>query len=215
MANAIDSSGLRVEELVEEFLAASEQASTVYAPREDSFLMLEALSELDLQGFRVLDMGTGSGILAAYCARRGAAVTASDIDPEAIGALKPMAPCLGIQLKLVESDLFSKIDGQFDLVLFNPPYLPSARVDDRAVDGGKHGTEAVNRFLSEVKLHLAKNGFAMLVASSLNNPEDFAHHHPDLCFDVVRQKPLFFERLYVIRITPRTRAPDSSDQLTL
>ena len=79
---------LRIEDFVAEFLATRNAGATTYEPREDSFLMLEALAEPSLHGLRILDMGTGSGILAAYCARRGANVTASDIDIEVIRALQ-------------------------------------------------------------------------------------------------------------------------------
>mgnify|MGYP001082686892 CR=1 FL=1 len=99
---------MRTEDLVGEFLEAQNESSTAYEPTEDSFLMLEALGELGLQGSKVLDVGTGSAILAAYCARRGAEVSASDIDPSAIETLRLVADRLEIQLKLIACDLFSK-----------------------------------------------------------------------------------------------------------
>ena len=123
----------QVEEFVAEFLAARQEGSVAYEPREDTFLMLEPLADLPLQGLRVLDVGTGSGILAAYCANKRADVTASDIDAGAIEELKSLAGRLGITLKLISCDLFSKIDDHFDIIVFNPPYLPSHEFDDRTV----------------------------------------------------------------------------------
>jgi 2-polyprenyl-3-methyl-5-hydroxy-6-metoxy-1,4-benzoquinol methylase len=113
---AIDSShrNLRIEDFVADFLTIRNGRATTYEPREDSFLMLEALAELSLRGLRVLDMGTGSGILAVYCARRGADVTASDIDIEAIRALELTTDGMGISIKLVTCDLFSKIHERFE-----------------------------------------------------------------------------------------------------
>ena len=190
----------QIEEFVAGFLAARQESSITYAPREDTFLMLEALADLRLQGVRVLDVGTGSGMLAAYCVSRGADVTASDIDATAIEELKSVAGQLGITLKLTSCDLFSKIDGHFDIIVFNPPYLPSHEFDDRTVDGGKHGTVVINRFLDQLGPHLAEDGFGLILASSLNDPEQLEMSHSDLCFETLRQRSLFFETLYVLKV---------------
>ena len=194
---------LQIEDFVEEFLAVRKARSTTYEPREDSFLMLEALAELSLRGARLLDMGTGSGILAAYCAKRGADVTASDIDVDAIKALELTTGRLGISIKLVACDLFSKIDGSFDIVVFNPPYLPSPAIGDRTIDGGERGVQTINRFLDELAQHLAKDGIGLLVVSSFNDLDRLMAHHPDLGFRVVRERSLFFERLYVLEARTR------------
>jgi release factor glutamine methyltransferase len=193
----------RVENFVAEFLAIRSGRATTYEPREDSFLILEALAELSLHGLRVLDMGTGSGILAAYCAKRGADVTASDIDVEAIRALQLTSDRMRLPIKLVTCDLFSKIRERFDVVVFNPPYLPSSTTTDRTIDGGKHGIEVTSRFLDELAEHLVENGRGMLVVSSRNAPERLVMRHPDLSIKIVRERPLFFERLYVLEAKAR------------
>ena len=190
----------KIEDFVSEFLAAREGGSATYEAREDSFLILEALSDLDLRALHVLDMGTGSGILAAYCARRGAEVVASDIDIDAIKALELTANRMGVSIKLVACDLFSKIHERFDIVVFNPPYLPSSAIDDRTTNGGKQGTEIISRFLGELSQHLVENGRGMLVVSSLNDPEDLMTRHRELSFRIVRERPLFFESLYVLEV---------------
>jgi len=197
---------LRIEDFVEEFLAVRRGRSTTYEPREDSFLMLEALAELSLRGVHLLDMGTGSGILAAYCAKRGAEVTASDIDVDAIKALELTTDRLGMSIKLVACDLFSKIDGSFDVIVFNPPYLPSPTIRDRTIDGGERGVETINRFLDELAQHLAKDGIGLLVVSSFNDLDRLMANHPDLGFRVVRERSLFFERLYVLEARARKTA---------
>jgi release factor glutamine methyltransferase len=209
---AIDSSqgDLRIEDFVAEFLATKNGGATTYEPREDSFLMLEALAESILHGLRILDMGTGSGILAAYCARRGADVTASDIDIEAIRALELTTDRMGISIKLVTCDLFSKIHERFDIIAFNPPYLPSSTIGDRTTDGGNHGTEVISRFLGELAQHLVENGRGMLVVSSLNDPERLMMRHPSLSFKTVRERSLFFEKLYVLE----AKARQASSSLT-
>lgn len=196
----------QIEEFAAGFLAARQESSITYEPREDTFLMLEALADLRLQGVRVLDVGTGSGMLAAYCVSRGADVTASDIDATAIEELKSVAGRLGITLEMISCDLFSKIDGHFDIIVFNPPYLPSSKFDDRTVDGGKHGTVIINRFLDQLGQHLAENGFGLLLTSSLNHPEQLELSHPDLSFETVRQQSSFFETLYVLKVRKKCTA---------
>jgi len=122
---------------LEKLLAAtSNPQPPVYAPREDSLLLLQAISNLAVEGKKVLDVGTGSGILALFCAMRGGNVTGSDIDETAVKETERVARALGLRLSLVVSDLFASIQGRFDLVLFNPPYLPSKNIEDRTVDGG-------------------------------------------------------------------------------
>lgn len=190
----------RLEDFVAEFLAARSGGSTTYEPREDSFLILEVLAESRLHGLRVLDVGTGSGILAAYCARKGAAVTATDIDLNATKALKLTADKLGLSIKLVACDLFSKVHGSFDIVVFNPPYLPSCTIGDRTIDGGEQGAEIINRFLDKLDEHLADGGIGLLVISSQNNPALLAARHPNLSFRTVSERSLFFEKLHVLEL---------------
>lgn len=192
-----------LEKFVSEFLAAGVQRPEVYEPREDTFLMLEALAELDLKGLKILDLGTGSGILGAYCARKGATVTASDIDANVAQALETIASRLEISLETVTSDLFSRIPDQFDLVAFNPPYVPSGHMEDRTIDGGRKGAEVIDRFLGELPRHITQKGYAMLLVSSLNDPQSFEVKHSTLSFKTLRQRSLFFERLYVIEVRTR------------
>jgi len=200
MATEAQPKGFRIEDFVAEFLAAQTESSVTYQPREDSFLMLEAVAELNLSGSKVLDVGTGSGILAAYCARRGAEVTASDIDGAAIQHLACVADMLGVRVKLIACDLFSKIADQFDIIMFNPPYLPSRAMHDRTVNGGKQGTSIINRFLNQVGRHLVQGGFAALLVSSLNQPERLRERYPHLSFKTLRERSFFFERLYVLEV---------------
>jgi len=193
----------RLEDFVAEFLAARSGGSTTYEPREDSFLVLEVLAESRLHGRRVLDVGTGSGILAVYCARKGATVTATDIDINATKALELTADKLGISIKLIACDLFSKVHGLFDIVVFNPPYLPSSTIDDRTVDGGEQGREIIDRFLYDLTQHLSDNGIGLVVLSSYNEPAQLAARHPDLTFRTLRERSLFFEKLRVLEVRAR------------
>ncbi|MGA3109854.1 MAG: HemK2/MTQ2 family protein methyltransferase [Candidatus Bathyarchaeia archaeon] len=177
--------------------------SKVYAPSDDTFLMIDAIATLSIEGKEVLDLGTGSGLLGLYCALHSAHVTASDIDEAAINHTANAARLLGVELKLVVSDLFSNVPGQFDLILFNPPYLPSKDIHDKTVDGGHRGTVVINRFLRELPLHLRTDGEALLLVSSFNSPEALPQTHNMFDFSTIAERALFFEELKILRVRLR------------
>jgi len=177
--------------------------SKVYAPSDDTFLMIAAIATLSIEGKEVLDVGTGSGLLGLYCALRSARVTASDIDEAAINHTTNAARSLGVDLKLVVSDLFSNVPGQFDLILFNPPYLPSKDIHDKTVDGGHRGTVVINRFLRELPRHLRSDGEALLLVSSFNSPEERLQTYNMFDFSTIAERALFFEELKILRVCLR------------
>lgn len=105
-------------------------------PRADTEVVLEeALAVADLlatakgdAGLDVLDIGTGSGVLAASLKleRPGLRVTGCDISPGALTVAWVNGALLGAEVRWVESDLYDKVDGEFDLVVSNPPYVATA-----------------------------------------------------------------------------------------
>lgn len=126
-------------------------------------------------GQRVLDLGCGSGVVGALAARAGARVTAVDLDARAVAAARRN----GIA-DARRGDLFAPLDGErFDLVCFNPPYLPgepAGRAFGLALYGGPK-LEVVTRFVEEVERHLAPGGRA-LVAWSDRAPAAWAQLGP-------------------------------------
>lgn len=94
-------------------------------------ILLEFAMELNTAGKRVLELGAGSGLISFSLAKKGALVTASDLNPKAILAMKESSLKNNIQLTLVESDLFDKIPFQhFDYIMVNPPFYPGRPKDD-------------------------------------------------------------------------------------
>ena len=170
----------------------------VYAPSDDTQLMIDALHTLSLRDKEVLDVGTGSGLLGLVCAQLGAHVTVVDIEDSALKNAETAARKLNLTIKATKSDIFSNVASRFDIVLFNPPYLPSDEVRDRAVDGGPEGRELTDRFLKELPLHLKKDGFALLLVSRVNKPRAILDSHPELSFTVLATRSLFFEELQVL-----------------
>jgi release factor glutamine methyltransferase len=172
----------------------------VYFPREDSFLLAEAV-EKHTRG-KVLDLGTGSGIQGIVAAKKGCDVTFSDIDTEAIKCAEENAKTNGVNGRFLKSDMFSNITGAFDAIIFNPPYLPSKPIQSmkenkiqRALDGGKEGRELIESFLEKYKGFLDKGGIALLLESGHNHYEkDIATKGAQLLF----KKHYFFEDLVVL-----------------
>lgn len=166
----------------------------IYEPQEDSFL-LEKYVKKYASG-KVLDMGTGSGIQAKAALRKTKDVLAVDINEEAVKKLKNARV----------SDLFSNVKGKFDLIIFNPPYLPEEKKEDKktrlVTTGGKKGYEMIERFLKDAKKHLNKNGKILIVFSSLTNKEkiDSLIKKYSFKFELLEEKKMFFEKLYVYLI---------------
>ncbi|MEM7103601.1 MAG: methyltransferase [Bacteroidota bacterium] len=83
------------------------------------------LDKLELHGAKLLELGCGSGLLSLYASKRGAEVTATDINPIAINGLIHSSIQNGLNIAALESDLFADIPVQiFDYILINPPYYP-------------------------------------------------------------------------------------------
>ncbi|MDI6888512.1 MAG: class I SAM-dependent methyltransferase [Methanocellales archaeon] len=170
----------------------------VYKPAEDSFLMVEAVLKELRPSDRVLEIGAGSGIVSAFIKDR-ASVIAIDISPCAVKCAKLNG------IDVIRADLFDGIKGRFDLIVFNPPYLPSGEKIgdwlDFAWDGGEDGQATINRFLRQVKDCLTENGRFLLLVSSLSGVDAIMERMTSLGFIVeeLLSERYFFERLVVLR----------------
>lgn len=178
----------------------------VYEPAEDSFLIQKEVKRL-AKG-RVLDMGTGSGILAETAAqlKRVKSVLAADIQKKTIDhCRKTIKSC---KIKFTKSDLFSNIPKKtkFDTIIFNPPYLPEQDGEGwelkTEIAGGKHGYEVIVRFLNDVNEYLESNGIIILLFSSLTGKIRVDRTIKDclMDFDEISRKNLSFEQLFVYQM---------------
>ena len=93
--------------------------SGVAPPTEESKALFEAI--MALKGKDVLELGTGTGYVAIASSKEGKKVIATDINPLAIEACKINAKLNNINLKVIQSDLFTNVSGKFDIIAFNPP----------------------------------------------------------------------------------------------
>lgn len=187
----------------------------MYEPREDSFLIQKHIKDFCKPTSHVLDMGTGSGILALEASRYSNHITAVDIDKDVIAFLKKRTNenkahqthnNRYLKINFIHSNLFSNIKTKekFDLIIFNPPYLPSKSHEFKHIDldGGFHGTEIIERFLKQAKSHLKSKGKVLLLASSLNRGILLLFKKYKFLYKILDQENFFFEKLYVWELNP-------------
>ena len=145
----------------------------VLIPRfETEVLAEEAVKFVAARGeARVLDMCTGSGCIAAVIAKNTAAqVVAADLSDEALSVAD--ANLKGLGAEVVQSDMFDNIDGKFDLIVCNPPYIRTAEISGLqsevtvqphiALDGGEDGLKFYRIIAEKANEYLTENGAVML-----------------------------------------------------
>ena len=151
----------------------------VYDPAEDSFLLLEAINIK--KDDSVLEIGTGCGLIALVCARLGANVICTDINPFAVELVKKNylmnQNILKGNFEVRTGDLYTPLlsSETFDVIIFNPPYLPTQKDGlvggwfDTATNGGKDGLLFTKRFIEGLPKYLNEGGCAYFVFSSLSD----------------------------------------------
>ncbi len=175
---------------------------SVYQPAEDSYLMSRILKEqipkliTTNPNLKFLEIGAGSGIhleTAKNAGIRNENIFSSDIDK------KSVSHCNLLGFNCIHSDLFNNITGKYDMIIFNPPYLPEDAREPAGsrtqTTGGKKGNEIILRFLKDAKSHLNSNGKIFLITSSLSEDVDF-----DKIGYITKElgcEKLFFERLCI------------------
>jgi release factor glutamine methyltransferase len=148
----------------------------VFSPISDSRFLADVLREQTLPPrASVLDVCTGSGILAITAALRGArSVTAVDVSRRALLTVRLNARLNRVAVRTVRSNLFDALGAQrFDAIVSNPPYVPSDSDDlpangpQRAWEGGRDGRIVLDRLIGESAARLRPSGFLLLVSSSV------------------------------------------------
>jgi len=170
---------------------------SIYQSAEDSYLLSDILKKEIPKLLKknpnliFLEIGAGSGIHLQTISNLGVKrqnIFSSDINIESV------QHCNLLGFNCIQSDIFQNINGNFDFIAFNPPYLPEDKYDrEKDTTGGKNGSEIINRFLKQAKFHLKKNGKIFLVTSSLTKNIDFNNYKKRF----LGKEKLFFEELYV------------------
>ena len=147
-------------------------------PRPETERLIELVLPLlkEKTAPRIVDVGTGSGIIALTLASEisDADVVAVDISPDALALAAENAALLEIsnQVAFVSGDLLADVAGHFDLIIANLPYIPAGDIfalarevqhdPVLALDGGADGLDLIRRLIGQAFSHLSSNGFIAL-----------------------------------------------------
>lgn len=149
----------------------------VYSPHETSStrFVCDHFASLDLlaptKGQTALEVGSGAGAISILLAKTGWDVTAVDIDPKAVEATLANALTNGVVLEAYESDLFSKVSKNFDLIIFNQPLFhkdTGIRLDERTLSS--EGSALYERFMKEALVHLSPGGRVVVTYANFSAP---------------------------------------------
>ena len=149
-----------------------EVSDQVLTPRFDTECLVEAVERLLVPGMRILDLCTGSGCILLSLLARNPRIDGVGTDLSA-GALQ--VACrnrdrLGVQAQLIQGDLFEHVTGSFDVIVSNPPYIPSKEIGGlmpevrdhepaMALDGGADGLDFYRRIIREAAGYLKPGGW--------------------------------------------------------
>ena len=166
----------------------------IYQPSEDSYFLSEVLKkEIHNKDAKIIEIGVGSGIQLETLRDLGIKnIYGVDINNDAVYL------CLEKGFNVKKSNLFSNIpkSQKFDIIIFNPPYLPESKFDKLPdTSGGKKGDETIIEFLKQAKIHLEKNGSIFLLTSSFTPKIDFKKFNYEA--KLIAEKNLFQEKLWV------------------
>ena len=149
-------------------------------PRQETELLVEVvlpkLKEASKEGMRLIDVGTGCGILAITFALEipGLEVVAVDLSPDALALARENAARFGLESRIafVHSNLLDQTDGVFQWVVANLPYIPTAELDTfqrevkhdpkLALDGGRDGLDVIRNLVASLQTRLAPSALIVL-----------------------------------------------------
>lgn len=148
----------------------------VLIPRQDTEILVEEVLKELHDGMRVLDMCTGSGCIllsllhySNACEGLGVDLSAEALEVAGRNVLKVLTPEKAEHAHFLQSDLFEKVEGKFEIIVSNPPYIASAEVEKlmpevrdheprMALDGTEDGLHFYRRIIEEAGRHLVSSG---------------------------------------------------------
>ena len=148
----------------------------VLIPRQDTEILVEEVLKELHDGMRVLDMCTGSGCILLSllhysndCEGLGVDLSAEALEVAGRNVLKVLTPEKAEHAHFLQSDLFEKVEGKFEIIVSNPPYIASAEVEKlmpevrdheprMALDGTEDGLYFYRRIIEEAGKYLVSSG---------------------------------------------------------
>lgn len=145
--------------------------SNVLIPRQDTEVLVEEALKRIQPGMRVLDMCTGSGCIAVSIAKNVPHIEmhAVDISKQALNVAKDNAKLNEVSVEFERSDLFDHVTGKYDVIVSNPPYIPTSEIPKlmpevgsfepvEALDGKEDGLYFYRKIIAECKDYLNPDG---------------------------------------------------------
>lgn len=178
------------------------RCNRVYFPSEDTFLLLETLSP---EG-KCLEIGSGSGLISIVLARKGYSTIASDINPDAVECTELNSSLNDVKVEVLLSDLFDGINGSFDTIIFNPPYLPGDGEEEEIEEsemwyGGEDGLTVIRKFLAGLPEHLNRGGRCYMILSSLTDIDGLKREFNTYSFEVLGERSFFMEKIFAYSLS--------------
>ena len=148
--------------------------SHVLIPRQDTETLVEEALKMLEPGMSVLDLCTGSGcVIISLLRQKKLFGTASDISKQALLIAKENAKNNRVEVQLVRSNLFQNIIGKYDMIIANPPYIPTETIASlmpevknfepvEALDGGEDGLDFYRQIVKKSGQFLKSNGYLCL-----------------------------------------------------
>ncbi len=184
-----------------------------YEPEEDTWMVIDSLKEyfstLKLDSINSLEFGVGNGEISRFlCEQKQVQFHEGiDINPFAIKETERICKDYETKSKFYLSNLFENVTSKFDLIVFNPPYLPKYKKDPndwitKAIVGGRKGPELIFSFLKKLSDYLTKDGVCFLLFSKLTDPNLILILMAKLSleYELVLKKSFMMEELYVYKI---------------
>lgn len=149
--------------------------SNVLIPRQDTETLVEQVLKIVKPGMKVLDLCTGSGCVLISVLKNAPELTGmgSDISKTALLVAKENAKLHEVDAEWVRSDLFDNITETFDVIMANPPYIPTGEIlslmpevrdfeSENALDGGADGLDFYRKIAGQVKDYLNPGGYVYM-----------------------------------------------------
>lgn len=146
-------------------------------PRQETEIMTDSIirENRHRKGLKVLDLCSGSGCIGLAIAKAlpDSIVTLVDISEDTLNIARENARRNNVNVKFLKSDLFENIEGRFDIIISNPPYIPTGDISSLekevldydpvlALDGGKDGLDLYRQMAQDVDTYLNKNGLVYM-----------------------------------------------------
>ncbi|HZV13516.1 MAG TPA: HemK2/MTQ2 family protein methyltransferase [Candidatus Kapabacteria bacterium] len=182
---------------------------TVFNPAffTTSKFLAEYISSLDLKNKKVLDAGTGSGILAIAAAQQGALVTAIDMNSTAVECTEANARNNNVSINVLQSDWFDALgEEKFDVIVSNPPFVKGEVMPPYGIawySGAQH--ELVIPLIDSSVNHLTTGGYALFIISSDADVEWFTMRLGSVfsSVQIVAREKSYFEEFFIIKASQK------------